>query len=353
MFVLLTLAVITGPALAGEEPWQPAPPEPVDFDWIQLVSGEWLKGEILLLENDSLDFDSKKLGKLTLDWADVTQVRSMRTVQVLLDDESDAVGKIVVEGDSVQVIGEEGGQFERTQILKFIVGEPREINFWSGRVDLGANFRDGNTDAVDINTQLSIQRRTIKNRLKAEYIGNYSELQGVQSGNNQRISFSWHRFLSARMYLMPVYGEYYRDPFQNIAFRGTIGTGLGYTLVDTPKVDWDVSGGPAYQHTKFDDVVEGTSDSEDTPALGVQTILKVGLTSWLDFNYDYRFQITNEESGTYNHHMVAGLVTDLTGPLSLNTSFVWDRIQDPRANADGTFPEQDDYQFIVGLGYDF
>lgn len=353
LLIIFVLTVITFPALAGEEDWQPPPPEPVDFDWVQLVSGEWLKGEILLLENDSLEFDSKKLGRLVLDWADVSQVRSMRIVQALFKDDREAVGKIVVEGGSVRVIGDEEGQFERSQLLRFVVGEPREINFWSGRVELGANFRQGNTDAIDFNTQLMVQRRTIKNRVQAEYIGNYNELEGVESGNNQRVSGSWHRFLTAKLYLMPVYGEYYRDPFLNIAFRGSIGTGLGYTLVDTPKVDWDVSGGPGYQRTDFDEVEEGTSDSEDTPMLGVSTILTVKLVSWLDFNYDYRFQITNEASGTYNHHMMAGLVTDLTGPLSLNTSIVWERIQDPRANADAVFPDQDDYKLTVGLGYDF
>jgi long-subunit fatty acid transport protein len=44
---------------------------------------------------------------------------------------------------------------------------------------------------------------------------------------------------------------------------------------------------------------------------------------------------------------------DLTDALDFNLSLVWDRIKDPQANADGSVPEQDDYQIILGLGYDF
>ena len=63
--------------------------------------------------------------------------------------------------------------------------------------------------------------------------------------------------------------------------------------------------------------------------------------------------ITGEEAGRYIHHFVTGFDVDLTSLLDFNFSFVWDRIQEPRQNSDGTFPEQDDYRFILGLGFDF
>jgi len=41
--------------------WQPPPPPPDDFDWIQLKSGEWLKGELKVLYAKKLEFDSRVL----------------------------------------------------------------------------------------------------------------------------------------------------------------------------------------------------------------------------------------------------------------------------------------------------
>jgi hypothetical protein len=51
--------------------------------------------------------------------------------------------------------------------------------------------------------------------------------------------------------------------------------------------------------------------------------------------------------------MVAAFETELTRWLDFDVSFVWDRIQDPQPNSDGTKPEQDDFYLIVGLGIEF
>ena len=42
-------------------------PQPDDkFDWVQLTSGEWLKGELKFLYDYQVEFDSEKLALLTL-----------------------------------------------------------------------------------------------------------------------------------------------------------------------------------------------------------------------------------------------------------------------------------------------
>jgi len=76
------------------------------------------------------------------------------------------------------------------------------------------------------------------------------------------------------------------------------------------------------------------------------------LTKWMDFLLDYSFQIVNEESGRYTHHFITTLSTDLIGDMDLDISFVWDRIQKPQANSDGSIPKKDDYQLIFGFSYD-
>jgi len=47
--LIAVLVLAASPALAedGEKSWQPPPPMPDDFDWIQLTSGEWLKGKMV------------------------------------------------------------------------------------------------------------------------------------------------------------------------------------------------------------------------------------------------------------------------------------------------------------------
>ena len=121
--------------------------------------------------------------------------------------------------------------------------------------------------------------------------------------------------------------------------------GAGYQIIDTPKVDWGVSGGPAYRQTRFDSVDPGTPTRESTPALVIGTVASWDITKWMEFEGNYRFQVVNEASGTYNHHMKTSFETELTSLLDFDVSWVWDRIQDPIADENGITPEQDDNRF--------
>ena len=48
----------------------------VDFDWVQMKSGEWLKGTIEHMQDEKLIFDSDEFGDQTLDWGDIAGVVS-------------------------------------------------------------------------------------------------------------------------------------------------------------------------------------------------------------------------------------------------------------------------------------
>ncbi len=352
---IIVHSAVAGPLAAEEDghSWQPPPPMPDDFDWIQFTSGEWLKGEIIAMYEESLEFDSDQLDELTLDWEDIQQVRSAQTVQVAFDDKVIATGRLLVEGDAVRVMGEQEYSAARSRVLSITAGEPKERNFWSGKVSAGLDYRTGNTERTELNSMVGFMRRTPKNRINIDYLGTFSESNGETIADNQNANVRWNRFISQRFFITPVTGEYYRDPFQNIASRWTIGAGAGYQIIDTSRIGWDVNVSIAYQRTDFDSVAPGDSDSADTPAFAVGTRYDNELTGWMDYNFAYRFFIVNEESGTYTHHLATGFEFELIGDLDFDVTFIWDRIQDPRQNSDGSFPEQDDFRTIFGLGYSF
>jgi putative salt-induced outer membrane protein YdiY len=271
-------------------------------------------------------------------------------MQISFLDDVIATGKLFVDEDSVRVMGAADQTFPRSSVLTITAGAPKERNYWAGKITLGANLREGNTEQVEFSTQASFKRRTPKNRVNFDYLGNFNRTFGEVAADNQRFDAGWNRYFSNRLFWTPVYGEYYRDPFQNIDSRWTLGMGAGYTLIDTKKIEWEITGGLAYQITQFDDVLEGESDSANTPTLVFGTAYDHELTKSIDFIFNYRFFIVNEESGTYTHHLLTGLEFELTNLLDFDITFVWDRIQDPRELSDGTFPEQDDFRLTFGLG---
>lgn len=352
ILVALVLACTANTASAAGD-WEPQPPMPDKFDWVQLKSGEWLKGEIKVMYEKSLEFDSEELDLLNLDLEDIKQIRSAQVLTVRMRDGETSTGKMLMEEGTVRVLGDAPQQYNRAELLSVTAGVPRERNYWAGKVSAGGNFRSGNTDEVQASASASFRRRTVENRVNLDYLGNFSETNDVESSNNHRANAVWDWFFSEKLFLRPVFFEYYRDPFQNIQSRFTLGTGLGYQLIDTSRTDWSIFAGPAWQATRFDQVEPGKSRTGETWAFSAGTTYDTELTKRIDFVYDYRFQVTSPESGRYNHHMIGTFEIELTDSLDLDLSFVWDRIEKPRPNADGSLPKQDDYRMIVGIGYDF
>jgi hypothetical protein len=350
---LLVLALPVGATGAEEVSAAFEPPPSDEFDWIQIVSDEWLKGEIIAMYDKSLEFDSDELEELTFDFADVKKIRSAGTMQIGLQDGSVAVGRLFVDGDEVRVVGDQEQKIDRSQVLSVTSGAPRERNYWAGKLSVGANLRRGNSEQLETNALMGLLRRTVKNRMGLAYLANFSVAEETTIVDNQRATARWDRFVSDRLFLSPVMVEYFRDPFQNVAHRYTVGAGGGYQIVDTSKIDWEVSVGLAYQESRFDDVPEGDPTSAATPALMVGTAYDHELSDSVDFALEYRFFVVDERSGRYTHHLVAGFEFDLVGSLDFDVTFVWDRIERPRQDSDGTFPRKDDYRLNLGLGFDF
>src|SRR5262245_20862292 len=67
------LAASCGQAWAqGDAAPSPPGPETADkLDWVQMTSGEWLRGEIISLYDEVLEFDSEEFEDLELEWEDI------------------------------------------------------------------------------------------------------------------------------------------------------------------------------------------------------------------------------------------------------------------------------------------
>lgn len=308
-----------------------------------------LKGEIVALYDDKLEFDSDELNTLFIDWEDVKLLKSNSIVSVGFTDLSTRTGQLLIKNGKTYINGVE---FDSRSIMTIIAGELTESNYWSSKISLGANFRKGNTDQIDYSTLAKSKRRTTESRFNIDYIGNYSETDGESQINNHRINSNFDWFISKQFYLRPVFGEVYIDPFLNTDYRITIGSGLGYSIIDNNKTEWSVSGGPAYTYTRFDTVEVTEAKGDTSAALVIENIYSTEISDDIDFNALYRLQYGNEESGGYTHHAIATLEIELTDMFDLDLSIVWDRTTTPQPDSEGFTPQKDDYQFIIGFGID-
>jgi len=341
---------------ASSKPWLPAAKE---FDWVQLTSGEWLKGKIKSMYNDSLEFDSDKLDLLSIDWDDVKYLKSYRPGNVNIEDREPITGSLQISGETVTITnGDNVQEFDRLELISLTPAGDNELDLWAIKFALGLNIKSGNTDQVDYTSKLSVKRRTAKSRFLLDYIGNISKTGNnnndlIETVNNHRINAGLDIYATRYFFYQPAFAEYYRDPFQNIDQRITLGVGVGYTIFDTAMYEWNVNGGPAFVTTKYLTVQPDQEQRVDAGALVFGTDFDAELTSTLDFIFKYQIQAAKEEAGGYTHHMIATFESELTGKLDFDISLIWDRISQPREDDLGNAPQPDDYRLTVGVTYTY
>jgi putative salt-induced outer membrane protein YdiY len=328
-------------------------PPPDDFDWIQLKSGEWLKGRIKAMQERELEFDSEKLDDLTFDWKDVRQLRSPRILDVLFVYGETVSGPVTITPTQVSVGGAEPRVRPRDELQSLTPGGSKERNYWSGKLSVGLTLRRGNTESVEYNAQAHLERRTPSTRLSLDYIGNVSSADGVESANNNRLNSEFDLWLSRRLYLILPFAEYYKDPFQNLAHRVTGGVGVGYDLIDRPTQEWTVTAGPAYQQAWFESAQPGEPTEKAAGALVFGSRFDWDITRRIELTLEYRAQFTRRDIGETTHHSVSTLSLELSRRFDLDVSFTWDRISQPKVGADGVAPQPDDFRLVLGLGMDF
>lgn len=333
--------------------WTDTRPQRVSADWLQLTSGEWLRGRILIMQKETLEFDSDELDDLEIEWKKVKYIKSSEPYSLRFENSAQATGAIEITQDKVQVTTDYDDQtFARSEILSIASGHETEISKWTSKITFSINARRGNTNQTDFSSKINAKRRTINSRLLFDYLGSFTKIENTETINNHRLNITYDIFLSRNLFLTPMSAEFFRDPFQNIEQRANFGIAVGYTLLNTNDSEWDVSGGPAYQETKFVSVQPGESNKNSTVTLILTTKFDTELNNKVDLEGTYSVTLGDSKTGGYTHRSILTIETELTEKLDFDVTGVWDRVRSPVQDQDGNIPEQDDFRILIGLGYD-
>ena len=334
--------------------WTDLRPYQVEADWVQLKSGEWLRGRIIAMQDYRLEFYSDELKKLTIKWRNVKYIKTSAPYRLRFEDQNMAAGAIEITPEEVHVITDYDNQtFDRGKLLTIASGKETELSLWTYNITLSINLRRGNTDQTDFTSKISTKRQTAFSRVTVDYLGNFTQVRETETINNHRLNASYNVFFGRHWFLSPIVGELYRDPFQNIDNRIYVGTGAGYWLIKNVYTEWDIGAGPAYQSTTFESVQPGQSAEDRTFTIVLSTRFNSRLNSKVDLEGFYIGTLGDEATGNYSHHSMFTVKTELKDELYLDVSFAWDRTRQPVTNAEGIVPEQDDFKLLVGLRFDY
>ncbi|MEM1449956.1 MAG: DUF481 domain-containing protein [Planctomycetota bacterium] len=336
----------------------PEPTTTIDLDdgkdWIQLKSGEWLRGEIVRIRDESMDFDSDELDDQSIDLGDIKRIVSNHEVIILTADGRELRGTLAVEEENVWVIGESTSQIRREDVLTLLaLNESGDSTNWSGGLSLGLTARSGNTDQTDYSAIADLARETARTRWYTRYTGALSNINQTETANNHRIGSTYAINLTQRLFVTAPGIDLFSDRFQNIGLRVTPYAALGYDLFTRGAHSWAVSLGPALQYQRLDSPGPGEEREETTGAVLASSNYSWDITSDVEFTFDYSITAPVPETDRYNHNFVMQFSVDLLGDLDLDVTFIWDRVNKPQLDADGNLPEADDFRTTVGLGWSF
>jgi len=140
MFSAATL--LAGHEISGS--CQTFEPKAERYDWIELTSGEWLKGELKSLNNKRVEFDSDKLDLQTFDFKDIRKIRLHRqvSINIYVPDSVGAVyfglqnrtrtmtGFMRLTDDSViMIVDDEQFSFPREQLISIAYGVETPLDY--------------------------------------------------------------------------------------------------------------------------------------------------------------------------------------------------------------------------------
>lgn len=349
-----TLAEETSNPLSTQQSalWLNTRPKRVSADWLQLTSGEWLRGRVLSMQQENLEFDSDELDSLDIEWKKVKYLKSYEPYSLRFDDNTTTVGAIEITEDKVLVNTDYDDQeFDRHKLLIIASGKDTELSLWSAKISLSLDIRKGNTNQTDFTTRANAKRRTLLSRLILDYSTNFTSVDDKSTVNNHRLNSTYDIFINRDIFWTLISAEYYRDPFQNIEKRINIYTALGYAVINSSKTEWNISAGPGFQETRYVSVQEGPIE-DSTFVFVLSTAFDTKINSKVDLEGLYTATLGDDNTGNYTHHSLITIETDLTKNLNFDVTITWDRTHSPVPDENNITPEQDDIRFLIGLSYE-
>lgn len=336
--------------------WEDLSPTPKNgFDWIKTKYGDWLVGHIRSYYKDEFEFDSKEFGIYTFKLADLSEIRSFDVMQVNIDNAAIIKGIIRYKDNKIKIIsGDNTYEFDKDMIISITTAKDKEIYKWAGDISLNLDVRKGNNDQADYSLKANIQRRTPKHRFNIDYLGRYSRVRDTKTAEDNRINVKYDKFLTRRFFITPIFGEFYENYFQNIRSQVIVGAGIGYSIYNTNKLKWDITAGPAYMQTKFYEVKDGINSLNDKSfAFEANSKYEFKINPLNKVKIDYKFTLSDENSGSYKHHSILKFENDLVkDKIYIDTSLIWDYVAKVQETND-IVPKNSDFQLLVGGGIKF
>lgn len=320
-------------------------------DWIQLISGEWLRGNVERMRDGALDFHSDEIKELTYDWKKVRQLHSPAANTYRFSDRTKLVGPAMINEELITVQTETGiVTRKRSELGVILEHTPREADYWSTVLRLGLTANAGNTENLNFNAFWRIVREDSMTLTALSYDGTFGTADRNEVANRHLGSGDVYVFLHPVVYLIALTGQLQYDKFQNVRLRATPATGVGFQLITTYILNWDLQLAPAgYQYLSLLEPAANVPNPQNDGLMMFRMFADIDITDDIELLLTWRTNLVYTTIGNTNHLGRLNFDVRVTTVFHFNTSFLYLRTEQPFPTAGGTVPKKNDYQVVVGI----
>lgn len=315
-------------------------------DTLTLGNGDRLTGEIVGLKDGTLQFKTGYAGLLKVPAGKIGGLTSDEPVTVRFGAGGYATGTLVpTYGGMVQIRGLRGGlgsAVKVTEIAEIHPGQDIPRGFkWSGRVNLGATKRSGNTDTRSLHIDAAIKAESEKDRLRLEGTMN-KEFSGSERTEDDFTLFAQHdHFFTKKLYFYTNV-KFARNQPQDLTLRTTLGTGAGWQVIRSARTNLSLEAGPSYVNENY----ETAPDNDFVAGRWAVNFDQFIWRQLAQLFHTHEGTVDFEETGNVFIDSSTGLRFPLSDGfnLTLQADIDWD--SDPAPGTSGT-----DKTYLLTVGY--
>ncbi len=314
-------------------------------DEVNLVNGDRLTGKIIELKDGILTLETGYSEPVKLKFEAVRQMSSTEPVELRLTDGEILKGKISSRGEGkieVEAASKRGAVGVGLDNIAALNPPPKEPLTWKGKITLGVNWQDGNTESRNISAGATAVRRSEKDRFLMNFLYNMTEDDGERTAENTYGQLKYDYFWKPKWYVY-LNIDMLSDDFQDINLRTSVGPGVGYQIWEGEDKSLSLEAGVSYTS-------EDRDMKEDTNwvAARIAANFLYRLFEKVVFTDQFVIYPNLDDTGVYTLRNEAALVTDIGASWALRLSNIWERNSDP-----GPDVKEDDFTSIIGLQYTF
>ena len=221
---------------------------PAAADEVRLKNGDRITGKVIALAGGTLILGTP-YGDVKLPWPEVTRLVVTEPILVTVGT-APAVSATIIEGGA----------------------------------NAGLTATSGNTEVNNLRLDGNVVARAGANRYTADAAVTRAEDSGTETARNWNAGLKYDRFLTTRLFFN-ANTILTSDQFRDLDLRTAIGAGLGYQVINTPRVTLTADGGLGYVNENLasidgDSYVAGAGTAQHRSDAGVHARLSVLATSY-------------------------------------------------------------------------